>query len=470
MNAAATYELMLYASCLVFAAVALTYARSSSASLFHPATGYLAFHFIVFALRPLFAFYGNYNTIYVAYHFQPSWSDKNTVILGANLGLIVFVAAAMRWGRDTLGFESRDDDRTEYVVPVLIACFVCGIPALWSLITNFQISAGIRESGITMDLATGTVINKTGNGYFFEASLMMATLAGMFAYVFRFRWWSFLPLFAFVILRGGIGGRGPIIAAIFFMILLYSYAHKRYWLNLKTAGLMVAALAIFRVVGDDRGAAIREFVGFKSGPVRSQVLRFLEAMDWANLEFFEYLVYVVPQRSKSYDYFLAELQIFTEPIPRILWTGKPIGAPIKLFDLWHYGQPIGMTYSLPGAGWFELGWIGIIVLSAFFAWIYAAAFSRFARSRRGAFSVMLYCAFLTTSIVAFRDGQLMTVLRQSLFYLAPVLVMEATARVQRGPSEDQRRRQQKLRTEVGSTARPSPGERRRKRAALVGGG
>ena len=95
---AGLYQALLYGSVVVFAAMLAVYLRSGRASMFHPATVYLAFHFVTFVVRPFFAFYYNYDLIYTVYDFNPSWDEKITVVLAANLGVVVFTLASLAFG------------------------------------------------------------------------------------------------------------------------------------------------------------------------------------------------------------------------------------------------------------------------------------------------------------------------------------------------------------------------------------
>ncbi|MEO6552465.1 MAG: O-antigen polymerase [Croceibacterium sp.] len=454
---------MLWASILAFVGATTMYLRSGRASAFHPVTIYLIFHFVTFVLRPLIAFYNGYDLIYRTYRFRPSWSEKATVIAGANLGMFVFVLAALAFGRAVPRFEPTSDATLErYKVPLLVTCAIVGPLGIMSMIAVFS-----GDQMVRLDAATGIAVNTTGNGYLFDAQLMLATLTGMIAYVFRFRWLSLLPFAVFVFFRAGTGSRGAFISAIFFLILLFLHSQRRRWITARALGLGAIGVIMFRLVGNDRGAAIQSLLGWHPAEVYLHPLRFLESMDWANMEFFEYLVYAVPQRTGTYDFFLSLLQIVTEPIPRALWSGKPIGAPIKLFNLFDYGFPIGMSYSLPGAGWIELGWGGVIAMCAGFAWIYGRAYNRFMTSTQSPFAVMLYAAFACTSIVAFRDGLVLTILKQALFYLAPVLLMGAVAHFYRFqgavPSAPVNRRAQRR----GAVARDAETPKERRRARMV---
>lgn len=55
-------------------------------------------------------------------------------------------------------------------------------------------------------------------------------------------------------------------------------------------------------------------------------------MHWANMEFLDN-VETVPRRTGTYGFFGDNPQAFTEPIPRKLWKDKPVGAPIKMLNL-----------------------------------------------------------------------------------------------------------------------------------------
>jgi hypothetical protein len=83
--------------------------------------------------------------------------------------------------------------------------------------------------------------------------------------------------------------------------------------------------------------------------------------DFANFDFLAFVVEMVPDRTQTYTYGTQYLQLFTEPIPRKLWPGKPAGAPIGFFNLNNYGDFLGRTVSLVGDGWMSGGWIGIAV-------------------------------------------------------------------------------------------------------------
>ena len=420
------YPILLVASLALFLVVVAGYVRSEISSVYHPITFYLLFHGLVFAIRPLFAYWYGYERLYLSYNFMPSPATKTTVIVAANLGLIAFVAAAWRSGSVRLRVRQSIAERafrTQLVPPFLVAAGLMAPIALQSLIAVY----GAGYEGMRLDAHTGVAINTTGNGWLYDAQLMLVPMGVLVAWTFRFRWWSLLPLVGFIIVRSGTGGRGPVVVACAATALLWLFDHRRRWPTLPMVAVALALLAGFYAIGRER-SVVRTYleegrvVEFRDRP------GFMESMDWANLEFFEYVAETVPRKTGTYGYFVDNLQVLTEPIPRKLWPGKPIGPPIRMFNLFDYGKPIGMTYSLPGYGWAQLGYLGVIAWCGLWGWALGRIYAAFARSRQGNFEVAAYFAFLPIFIIAFRDGVVITVLKTGVFYLTPVLVWMLAAR------------------------------------------
>ena len=453
------YFLVLCASGFVFAWVIAFYLRSGFASVFHPISVYLAFHGWVFVIRPFFAWLYDYHVIYQVYGFHPSLATKITVIVAANLGLVAFVLAAWRSGNVPFVFRQGPTDREHR--HRLLTAFV-PVAVLLGMIGVASLSSSYTATVWTMhrDAGSGITVNTTANGWFVEAQNLLAPLSVYLAWCFRFRWYSLAPLVAFVVIRSGTGGRGPFVVACFAAALLWLFDRRKQWPSARVLAVSLAVLGLFYLVGQDRGQSVKAFVN------QGEVIRvekkwdFMESMDWANLEFFEYVAHIVPERTGTYGYFVDNLQIFTEPIPRKFWKDKPVGAPIKMFSLFAYGNPVGMTYSLPGYGWAQAGYFGVILWCGLWGLALGAVYARFARSRQGNFAVAAYFAFLPIFVIAFRDGQLITILRTGVFYLAPVAAWWLAARALGIPDPNALRRR---RAERHVGAAPGDPPRRRSR-------
>jgi hypothetical protein len=431
------YAVALAFSVICFLAVVVYFVRSPAFSLFHPLTFYAAFHGFIFVFRPIYAWLNDFQQIYRSYRFTPSAGDKLTVIFASNLGFIAFALCCLYAGNVAMTFKEDRFVRAEraQLKPLLLWVLAICVPiGLYSLakVWGGAATTGIGYESMVLDKGTGVFTNAKNNGYLMEAQLMLASCGALLAWIFRFRLVAILPLAAFVLFRAGTGGRGPFVTAMVTVGLLYLYERRRRFPTLSVIALLIGVVTLFSAVGNDRGAAIRRSIGTESSSTVFYETRanerFLEGMDFANLEYFEFLVYAIPQRTGRYGYFVDTLQIFTEPVPRILWPNKPVGAPFNEISLLDYGNAIGMTRSLPGQGWYSLGWLGVIIWCGLWGLVLGRIYRRFAQGPQGTFHVAAYMIFLPVLIVAFRDGQLVTIFRQGLFFLGPVLIWLLLAR------------------------------------------
>ncbi len=465
------YDAILLLTLVIYFAIWGIYLRHRAASILHPVSLYLLFHGIVFTFRPFLARFYDFSALYQQFGFQPSISDKVTVLLAANLGLVTFVAVSLFVAREPLSFpRDKYDDvhRRMLRKPFLLVAAMLTPIALASLAEHWAMRALGNTSMIT-DLSTGIAINTTGNGWFFTAQLVLVPIVVIFAWLYRFQLWSLIPFGIFFVLRAGTGGRGPLIVAAFAIVVLYLTEQRRRWPEWRSGLVMLFVAVVFTTVVSDRGAKVRELLTSEQAEeaVAYMDTAPFETMDFANQEFFEYIVYAVPQRTGTYDYFLSNLQIFTEPVPRAWWPEKPIGPPIQLFSLFDYGSPLGMTLSLPGAGWYEMGWAGVIIQCAMFALLYSLLYRWMIARREDDWSLMTYAVMIAATTITFRDGVLITIARSLPFYLGPIVMMWLLARAFSVPSSELIR---KFALEKGAAApsgkavggtHRSPAERRR---------
>ena len=438
------YDITLFASTLLFAIVAFAFSRHHAASVFHPVTIYLAFHGFIFVVRPIMSRIFDYDLVYTIYRFQPSIEDRITVILAASLGLLVFVSVCLRLARDPIVFVQDQFDarhREALIQPFAFACLLLVPVALYAIYETWSASAS-GVSSMTMDNDYGVRINTEASGYFVDLQLVLATISVMCAWLFRYRLVALMPFFLFFLLRMGTGSRGPFVFAAALLILLYLYDNRRRWPELRSAALAALVVLAFVFVVQDRGKSIRELFIEDDSVVYSggYDVAPLEHMDFANMEYFEFVVYAVPQRTGTYDYFASNLQIFTEPIPRVWWPGKPIGPPIKFFNLFDYGRPVGITFSLPGYGWYEMGYGGVIILTALFAAFYAWIYRRMIARNHANFAVLFSMTMIATTVIAYRDGSFVSIAKMSLFYLMPIGLTFAFAKLFNIPSAAEMRR------------------------------
>lgn len=421
------YEAALILSVVCLIGVTIYYMRMPAFSVFHPLTFYLLFHGFIFVFRPIVAHISDFSFIYRVYQFTPSDSDKLTVILASNLGMLVFAFFSLQSGYSPMRFKQDSfavAERNRLVATAMWVLAICVPIGAYSLRLSWD-RATADVSTMVMDAGTGTFINTSGNGYLAEAQLMLATACAMIGWLFRFRLLALMPLAAFIIFRAGTGGRGPFVSAAVCLGLLYLYEHRQKIPSPRIIAMGAVVLGLFTIIGIDRGESVRAAISgtqVEEVQFRDDDQKWLEGMDFGNMEYFEYLVYAIPQRTGSYEYFANNLMLFTEPVPRVLWPGKPVGSPIKFFELFDYGFPIGMTRSLPGEGWTQLGWLGVIIWCGLWGLGLGTIYQKFANSSQTTFVVMGYMIMMSTLVVVFRDGSLVTIMRQGIFYFAPILM------------------------------------------------
>lgn len=424
------YIFLLVASIVVFGAVCIVYVRHPAASWFHPLTLYLVFHGLSFVLRAWMGYYFEYDLIYRGYHFTPDAYAKNMALVVTNLGLVAFAAAVLWVGKTPLRLEDNvAGDRREQALPSFLLLSIFLVPAFaYAIYIGWTFRMTNKEL-VLFDPVTGVRTLTETNGYTMGMFNVAVFLLPVFAWLFRFRPWALVLLAITFFLLQGIGTRGPTIAALFCLACFYLYDKRRLWFDWRVMALVVPVFMIFTAVGEDRGKAIREFFVTDTSTVweNKNYDKPLEGMDFGNLEMIEFLTNTVPRKTGTHEYFVDQLQIFTEPIPRALWKDKPYGQPIRLFYLFRYGTPIGMTRSLPGEGWTQLGLIGVVLWCGLWGIALGKFYEWFVRNPKTPFRLAAYFCMFSLMIVCYRDGLLLSVMRYGLFVIGPILAWKAVS-------------------------------------------
>lgn len=417
MTPALLFGTLLWLACLWL------FRRGGAASAFHPLGYYLFFHGLVFVVRPWLGWWYGYRFIYRVFEFSPTPGERITALLAADLGLACFTAAALWAGGGPLAVKpdpvARGHLHRRHRGALWVAAALCAPLGLWSLAHGVAAKLGGGD-GLAMDPATGIYVNTASNGYLSDAHAMLIPLVVLLPWLHRFRWPSLVPFAGYAAARAVMGGgRWAFLMAAAALALFTLYERRARWWRWQALALGLAVMTPFTLLGQDRDY-FRHWLGAAPEPVQVAALHPLEDENYANQEFLEYVVRAVPGRTGGYDWFLDNLQLFTEPVPRALWPGKPVGPPIQPFRLFDYGRPVGMTLSLPGEGWVQAGWPGVAIWCGLWGWACGAIHRWFARSRQTEFEVAAYLLLLPLSVQLFRDGTLISAARFPLFYLVPL--------------------------------------------------
>lgn len=427
------YEAYLIFGLCLWVLISLMYLRTKWASAFHPVTYYLAFHGIVFVVRPFFQYNYSYHSVYDLYGFYPDEETKGITLLIANLGLISFCLGAYLTGRLSVRFwddrRLRLQDRA--LIPLLSALLLAAPIIIYSTRYAISINFGSEDlRRLVRDTTTFHTIYTETSAYVVDANLMLGAFGVAIAWSSRFRPLAFIPFLSFLALRLTVGwSRYTFILTTLSLALLFLFESRRKWLApwMLLGGLLL--LGTFNALSAQRSLIADWIKGVDTQmpEFASQREGFFDKLDFANLEFVEYLVSVIPEQTGTFNYFTDVLEIFTAPVPRVFWSEKPVGPPIQLYNINDYGFPVGITLTLVGEGWQGLGYAGVLFWCGFGGVLWGGVYRWFVRHRNSTFSVLYYCLLLPLCIQWYRDGLLLNLVKFPLFFLLPVAIAQSVA-------------------------------------------
>jgi hypothetical protein len=397
---------------LVWLVVLGVFMASGQASVFHPAILYLAFHGVVFVARPLLVHFLAFDSVWTYMVFRPEDEDFIRALGVSSVALISFVGASLFLGWSRARFTPAP---TPSFSPAqrraLLWTTLLLLPLL--AISIYTTRGGAETAGERAQ--NGVFIMTNSTGYLNDAQFMLAPLICAWLLLTRFHWLNLPPIMLYVAYRSWNGwSRWTIVLFFVMVIFAFCWQQRRRWLPLWSLALAVPLLMLFNVLGHDRDVIKNLITGEQSENVLKDLRQGMTAeekrnmrydtQDFANFDYLCYVVGVVPKRTETYTYGLQYLQLFTEPIPRILWPGKPTGAPVRTLDLGAYGNFVGLTVSLPGDGWMSGGWIGLITTLSLAGWILGSAHRWFWNNRDKPMVALFYVSGLAMLPQWYRDG------------------------------------------------------------------
>ena len=414
-----------------------------SASLFHPLAFYLAFHFLVFVLRPLMVYVLGFDSQWFHMRFTPTPDVFVLTLLISSYGLLVFAVFALAAG-DVRAAVPKPVTFAPAERSAFMAVFLLLLPlalySAWLDARIFGTLSAVDGLGMRVDPASGHTVFVGTTGYLAKAHNLLIPLTALFVWVNRFRWWAWLPVLVFLGWRAYLGSRWGVVIVLAILLLLHLHAHRRRWLRPLTVALAVPVFLLFHAVGEQR-QVFRDLIALEPTRIleseRGDVsfVQSLDKPDFANFDFLAFIVEAVPERAQTYSYFTQHLALFTQPVPRMLWPGKPVAASLSRVQLNDHGWFGHRTRSLVGDGWMSLGWIGVSVMLALSGWLLGRAHRWFRRRQDAAFPVAAYCCLLPTSLLWFRGGNIVTAVELAMWMLLPVALWWGLARVLRHASD-----------------------------------
>ncbi len=414
-------------------ALGYLFLRTRNASVFHPFGYYWLFHGIVFVFWPVIAYAFDFETPYFVMWFYPTESQSLAALWLSSIGLFVFAIFSWvldpsipQFDRPLPNAFGANEWKAFFITAALLAPV-----GIYSAYFNLSRQAAGFAGDVVADVmerdpTTGIVGFTNTTGYFYEAQEALIPLCLMMIWGTRFRFYSFIPLAIFIADRLFVGwGRWTIILTLMIVALLFLVRRRARWVPMWIIIVAIPFFIAFKTLGENRDSFKAVFTG--EVPVADVVatdqpwIERFDQLDFANFAYLTYVMDVVPEKAGSYSYFTQYLQLFTEPIPRILWPGKPFGPPIDWVNLNSYGNFVGLTTSLVGDGWISAGWLGVVITMAVVAYILSRTHRWYWRGEATHEKILTYCTLLPLTLQWFRDGGI-SISKFVLFTLGPIFL------------------------------------------------
>jgi hypothetical protein len=421
-------ELALIGQAVVWLIIVGIYLASGQATIFHPLGVYLGFHALVFILRPIFVYYYGFDTVWTYMGFKPDEQEfiRTLIVSSAGLAALATTCLWLGWTRPAFQKGAAPSLSSEQNTALVWMTIL-----LLPLIAYSIYKAGGDTGG--QRAANGVYILTKTTGYVTDAQFMIGPLLCLWLLKTRFHWFNVLPIVLFIGYRSWCGwARWTILLFFITIIFMYCWYYRLRWLPAWTIAATVPIIFLFNILGHDRAVlqtylttGVVEDAQFLSVPGTSTAEKRreqLDTQDFANFDYLTAVVSVVPKRTGTYSYGTQYLELFTEPIPRILWSGKPVGAPVGFFSMNQYVDFTGLTFSLVGDGWCSGGWVGVIITLALAGAALGLAHRSFWARSNLIMPSMFYLTFLAISPNWFRDGGI-SVSKFLLFTWLPFLML-----------------------------------------------
>ena len=420
-------ETALFFQVLIWLLITAIFFRSSRPSIFHPIAFYLVFHGIVFVLRPLLVYYANFDFVWHYIGFDPTNEQFIRALAISSAGLVTFVISCHFGAKKSRklifsGSKIVFTEKENLAFYILLAFF---LPVI---IYSFEVMTG----GIGGERVGETFIMTDVSGYAYQAQDLIIPLLTLLLVKNRFKAFTLIPVIAYFGYRAFIGwGRWAIILSSICFLLAYCWSQRRIRLPVFVFIIAPVLFISFSIIGSNRDIFKQYLTGqTPETTILDKSLTWQEKydnLDFASFDFLTYIAAMVPKETGTYNYGIGWLQLFTEPIPRQLWPGKPIGAP-SFFVLSTYGNFIGLTDSLPGSGWMDGGWFGVVIISSLWGFGLGRFYKWFTWNERSKVSALIYIMAISMIVQLFRDGNI-SIFKFWLFTVPPFFLWHIIAKI-----------------------------------------
>ncbi|WP_114187718.1 O-antigen polymerase [Microvirga aerophila] len=403
----------------------------------HILTWYLAFHWLVFVIRPVVTYSFGWHGQIDYMLFSPSADDVSWTSIASTLFLVIFTASYISFAPKSIQIKLHP--LTSKAMQAFYIVFVLLMPlTLYSTVRMFSVDYTQENTTAQIfgvdDTMEDALLHTGQTAYITMAYNFLVPLAILLIIVRRFDWISL----AFVALVAGtrlfLGWeRWGLIVLVFAICISYATTSTT---KLRLGRILVVLLpvvATFAFLSENRDF-LKEAVGMQPASYASTpegrslegIARWVDGPDLAGFDFATYIVAKVPKETRTYSYFLQHLELFTRPIPRVLWSGKPVGPPVPFFNLSDYGNFRGRSPTIVGDGWMSAGFFGVAVNATVYGLLFGWL-GRLVNAKNNIYWSIFHVFLLALAFQFFRDGDILSLLRFGLWMFVPIVFWRWTA-------------------------------------------
>lgn len=244
------------------------------------------------------------------------------------------------------------------------------------------------------------------------------------------RWWVFFILFAFAIAIFSAQGFRWRLVVLFLSLLMVFYLTRKRKVNvfLILLGSLVG-ISIFGLIGLTRqyGSGLN-----LQGTEKYEREDFFVAGFHETSTFFDtgMLIEKVPEKFENIGWDpLVQAILF--PIPRVLWSNKPSGDYIRIYERLYGEGDLGKGVAVLSYGEYYLafGWSGVIVGYFLLGWAYKRLWNWFLLNRDNGVAVVLYSVGVCFMYVVISRGYLPQVIMLFAFTVGPAIWLYKKSKV-----------------------------------------
>ena len=183
-------------------------------TIFHPSSIYLMFHTIVFCIRPTFVKYGHFDFVWNYMKLTPSDELMRETLWVSTAALLIFTIA---FSLATNAKGSTDMPERLRITPHMRKAFIYTVVIFLPLALYSIFGAEVKGERV------GLVFIMTGtSGYLNDAQQVLIPISLLTIVLFRWKWWTFLPLIFFIYFRAQQGwARWTMILPILAVMMFY---------------------------------------------------------------------------------------------------------------------------------------------------------------------------------------------------------------------------------------------------------